>query len=288
MILYSQLIAMAASISFAGCFIAARRGMQFSNSITVTLVALIVHTVTLWTGVLLIGGIPEVEPIAVFLFVLVGILMAVTRLLSFISIEKIGAAKASSLRSTFPIFSVLIAITIFGEEASIPVLAGSGLVVGGIIIISWQPEKRLPSFRWWHISIPLIAAFLAGVVHPIRRVALEISNYPFFFAALVGVVSLLTLLGWMAIPRTTQRPIWNSQAVKPFLAAGLFQTLGFLLVNIALGIGPVVRVIPIVAAFPMWVLLGTRLLLRNIENVSHRTIIGSCLVVAGTVAILIA
>ncbi len=75
---------------------------------------------------------------------------------------------------------------------------------------------------------------------------------------------------------------------QAFLAAGLFQTLGFLLVNIALSIGPVVRVIPIVATFPMWVLLGTRLLLRNIENVSLRTIIGSCLVVAGTVAVLIA
>ncbi len=134
MTLLPQLIALVASISFAGCFIAARRGMQFSTPITVTLVALIVHSVTLWTGVFLIGGIPEVDPTALFLFVLVGILMAVTRLLSFMGIEKIGAAKASSLRSTFPIFSVLIAITILGEEASIPVLAGAGLVVVGIIV----------------------------------------------------------------------------------------------------------------------------------------------------------
>lgn len=288
MTLLPQLIALVASISFAGCFLAARRGMDYSTPVTVTLVALIVHTVTLWPIVFLTGGIPDVAAVAVFLFIVVGILMAVIRLLSFTGIDKIGAARAGTLRSTFPLFSVIIAITILGEEASIPVLAGTGLVVVGIIVISWQPEKRLPSFRWWHVIVSLIAAFLAGIVHPIRRYALEISNYPLFFAALVGIVSLLTLIGWLVLPGSTQRPVWNSQAIKPFIAAGLFQTLGFLLINIALSIGPVVHVVPIVAAFPMWVLLGTMILLRDIERVTARTIIGACLVVAGTIAILIA
>ncbi|MFQ5681927.1 MAG: EamA family transporter [Candidatus Binatia bacterium] len=282
-----QLVALIASIFFAGNFITARRGLQYSNSITVTLVAQIVHTVALWPVVFLTEGIPDVEPVAILLFIVVGILMAVIRLLSFTGVEKIGAARAGALRSTFPLFSVLVAIAFLGEEASIPILGGTALIVMGIILTSWQPTIRPPSFRWWHVSVSLIAALLAGVVHPIRRYALELSNYPVFLAALVGIVSLFTLSGWLAFQSTTQRPIWNRRAIKSFIVAGLFQTIGFLLINIALSIGPVVHVIPIVAAFPLWVLLGTRILLRDIERIGIRTVIGTFMVVAGTTAVLI-
>ena len=71
----------------------------------------------------------------------------------------------------------------------------------------------------------------------------------------------------------------------PFLAAGLFETLGILLVIIALSVGQVVLVSPIVATGPMWVLLGTWLFLRGIERINLRTVLGTASVIAGTIAI---
>jgi drug/metabolite transporter (DMT)-like permease len=286
--LLPQLLALAASLCFAGCFVAGRRALQISNPTTVTLIALIVQTVTLGAMVFFTEGLPQVSMIAFFLFVIVGILMAVIRVFSFTGVAKVGAARAASLRSTFPLFSVLIAITMLGEKATIEVLFGTILVVSGIILISWQRQEKTTSAGSWQVLIPLLAAFLAGVVHPIRRYALTLSNYPILFAALVGIVALITLVTCVPFLGQSQRLAWRRGGLVWVIVTGLFQTAGFLLVNLALGAGPVVHVIPIVASFPMWVLVGTVIFLRDLERVNRRTIAGTCLTVAGTVAILLA
>lgn len=282
-----QLLALAASLCFAACFVAAKRALQYSNPITVTLVALIIQTVSVGAVGLSIERVSGAPTIAVLLFVVVGVLMAVVRVFSFSGVDKIGAARASSLRSTFPLVSVAIAITLLGEPATPEVLIGTVLVVFGIVLISWQPQATYVGARWWHVLVPLSAAFLAGVVHPIRRYALTLANYPISFAALVGLVALISLLACLPFLRSAQKPTWQVSGCLSVLAAGVFQTAGFLLINIALGIGPVVHVIPIVASFPVWVMMGTGLFLRDVERVNLRTIAGTCLTVSGTIAILL-
>ena len=70
-----------------------------------------------------------------------------------------------------------------------------------------------------------------------------------------------------------------------FLMAGVFETLGILLVIVALSVGQVVIVSPIVATSPLWILVGTWLFLRGIESITLRTILGAVCVVSGTIAI---
>ena len=279
------LIALSSSISYAAGTISARLGMRYSTPVTITCISLVLHTVTLWTTVFLTGGMPEVSTVAVVLFAIVGVLMPVMRLLTYTGIAKIGASRSGSLRSTHPLFSAVIAITVLHEEASRAVIMGTLFVVLGIIFISWQPEERLSSSRRWYVLFPLTASFIAGIVHPMIRYALGISNYPLFFAALVGIVSLLTFVGYLVFLSPSQQPVWNRRALWPFLAAGLFETLGFLLFNTAMAAGPVVFVSPIIATVPMWVLVGSVVFLRKLEQVSFRTVIGTCSVVAGTIAI---
>jgi uncharacterized membrane protein len=71
----------------------------------------------------------------------------------------------------------------------------------------------------------------------------------------------------------------------PFLIAGSLETLGILLGIVALSVGQVVVVSPIIATSPLWVVLGSRLFLRDIERLTVRTIFGAVSVVAGTIAI---
>jgi uncharacterized membrane protein len=56
-------------------------------------------------------------------------------------------------------------------------------------------------------------------------------------------------------------------------------------VILALSVGQVVIVSPIVATSPLWILCATGLFLRGIESLTFRTIIGAIAVVAGTVAL---
>lgn len=280
-----QLIALAAALSYATSGIAAKRGMRFSTPITVTLVSLTIHATSLWTILLLTRGIPTVSPLALLLFVITGTLQPVIRLFTYAGIYFVGASRGATIRGSNPLFSTLIAIFVLGERADLSVIAGTSLIIIGVMLISWQPAAERVSFKWWHVGFPLGAAVLAGVSHPIRRYALSLANEPLYFAATVGLVSLFWMVGYLLSPFAKERPRWQPQALWPFLIAGSFETLGIVLVIIALSAGPVVVVSPIVATSPLWILLGTWLFLRGIEALTLRTVIGAVCVVSGTITI---
>ncbi len=281
-----QVIALCASLSYACVLVTSRRGMQFSTPKTVTLISLIVHTVSTWTAVFLTGGIPRVDTVAVYVFIVAGMLQPIIRLCTYTGVQRVGAARSGPIRSTHPMFGVCIAITVLGEQANLVTLAGVVSVVCGIVLITWKPASEVRSFRWWEFLFPLSAALLAGIVHPMRRYALSISHEPLFFAALVGIVSLVCFLVYMPLSR--EPLVWHRRAMLPFLAAGAAETCGILLVITALGLGSVITVSPLVGISPLWTLLGTVIFLRDLEQVRPQTIVGAICVIAGTAAISLA
>ena len=278
-----QVIALCASLFYACVLVTSRRGMLYSTPKTVTLISLCVHTVSTWTAVFLTGGIPRVDAAAVYVFIVAGMLQPIIRLCTYTGVQRVGASRSSPIRSTHPMFGVCIAITVLGESATMVVLAGVVSVVCGIVLITWKPASEVRSFRWWEFLFPLTASLLAGIVHPMRRYALSITHEPLFFAALVGIVSLICFLVYMPLSR--EPLVWDRRAMLPFLAAGTAETCGILFVITALGIGSVITVSPLVGISPLWVLLGTVIFLRDLEQVRLQTVAGAICVIVGTVAI---
>ena len=283
-----QLIALGAALSYAISGISAKRGLRYSTPITVTLVSVAIHAVTLWTGLLVFRGIPDVSWWVLFLFLISGLLQPVLRFLTYAGIHLVGAAAGTTLRGSHPLFSTSLAILFLGEPISLAVIAGTTLIVAGVTLISWQGDKRAASFRWWHLAYPLGAAVLAGVSHPLRRYTLSLANEPVYLAAVIGIVALPWLASATLLPGQKQKPVWDRRALRPFLLAGTFETLGILLVIMALSVGHVVVVSPIVATSPLWIVLGTWLFLRDVEKVNWRTVAGAIAVVSGTVVIALA
>jgi drug/metabolite transporter (DMT)-like permease len=247
-----------------------------------------VRTLTLWTAVFVTGGIPEVATLPVILFILLGILQTATSLLTYTGIQRMGASRSEPLRNTYPLWSAVIAIAFLGEEAGAVLLAGTLFVVTGIGLVSWQPESTGLAYRWWYPFYSLAAAFFAGIAFPVRRYALEISNEPLFFAALLAIVSLACLGPNFLLTVRTQRPVWHARMVLSFIFSGAFETVAALLALIAVSIGRVVVVSPIVAITPVWILVFTVVFLRRLERVNVRTVGGTCFVVGGTIAIILA
>lgn len=283
--LMPQAIGLLTAIVYATSIMWARKGLQYSNPITVTVTSVALQSVVLTAIVLVVTGVPPVDLTFLGFAVLVGFLMPIVRLLSYTGIAKIGAARGASLRSTHPLFSALIALTILGESATPGVLTGVVLIVFGITLISWQPDQAHAHIHWWDALYSIAAAILAAVVHNVTRFSLQSNSYPILFAAIVGVVSLVTITGYLLLCPTPDRPRWTRRALGPFLVAAFLENLGFLTFTVALTIGSVVLVTPMVATQPMWVLLFAVVFLRNIELIRPRTVAGSCAVVAGTVAI---
>lgn len=283
--LLPQAIGLLTAWTYGISILSARRGLQYSNASTVTLLSLISQTLLLGIIVAVFTGIPPAGAGFLWAAAIVGVLMPVVRWLTYTGISKIGAARGTALRSTHPLFSTLLALTLLGETATVPVLTGILLVVVGITLISWREEKRIASARWWHGGYSIGGAFTAAAVHNIARFSLKSAAYPILFAAIVGAVSLVTFAGYLTLAGGSNQPVWDRRAMKPFLAAAVLENMGFLLFNVALSVGPVVLVTPMVATQPMWVLVYTVVFLRGIEMITVRTAGGSLAVVAGTLAI---
>jgi len=281
----AQLIALAAALSSAISGIAAKRGLRYSTPITVTLVSVAIHATLLWIALLIFRGVPAVAWRVLFLFVLSGLLQPILRFLTYAGIHYVGAAAGTTLRGAHPLFSTSLAILFLGEPLNLLIVLGTIAIVAGVALISWQGTKKQASFRWWHLAYPLSAAFLAGVSHPLRRYTLNLANEPLYLAALIGIVALPWLASATLLPGQKQKPVWDRRAMGPFVIAGSFETLGILLGILALSVGQVVVVSPIIATSPLWIVLGSWLFLRDIERLTVRTVLGAACVVAGTIAI---
>jgi drug/metabolite transporter (DMT)-like permease len=280
----AQLIALAAALSYAISGIAAKRGLRYSTPVTVTLVSIAIHATVLWIALLIFRGVPTLPWGVLGLFVLSGLIQPILRFLTYAGIHYVGAAAGTTLRGSHPLFSTCLAIVFLGEPLSLQIVLGTISIVAGIALISWQADKSR-RYRWWHLAYPLSAALLAGISHPLRRYTLGLANEPLYLAAVIGVVALPWLASATLLPGQKQKPVWDRRAMGPFLIAGAFETLGILLVIIALSVGHVVLVSPIVATSPLWLVLGSWLFLRDIERLTLRTILGAVCVVAGTIMI---
>lgn len=283
-----QWIALISAFAYSSVAIAARLGLNYSTPLIATWIALGVRTFALWTAVFIRGGIPDVEPFAVLLFVGLGVMQTATSYLTFTGVSKIGAARSQPLRSSYPLWSAAIAIIVLHEEAGAAVLLGTFLVVAGVVLISWQTESKNPDYNsWWHALFPLGASLLAGIAFPVRRYALGISNEPLFFAALLALVSLLCLLISSPLRKKQQATLDHKKGIGWLVIAGGFEALAALLSLVAVSVGKVVVVAPIVATSPLWTLGMSALFLRGLETISVRTILGTLSVVAGTVAVIL-
>ena len=283
----AQLIALLTSISYAAALVSARRGLKYSTPATVTCVSVLTQNALLWSAIFLTGGIPEVSLTAVLLFFIVGVTQFGVRIFAYTGVAKIGASRSSALQAVSPLIATIIAVVVLREKPGPVVIAGTLLVVGGIVLLSWKAEKEIPTFRWWHLLLPLAAACLTGMNHPIRRYALSLSPEPLFFAALMGSVSLLSFLGYLAASPGSDRLVWNRRAIWPFLVTGVAETVSILLIITALSVGAVSVVAPIAATYPLWALLGAAIFLRDVERINALTILGTLSVVTGTGAIIL-
>ena len=281
----AQVLALITSIFYASALVSARTGMRYSTPTTVTLISILIQNLLLWSAIFVTGGVHTVPLIGILLFTVVGIFQLGVRLLAYTGVQKIGASRSSALQSVSPLISAAIAVAILGEPTTPLIVLGTCLVVAGIVLISWKPERQLAGFRRWHLLLPIGAAFLTGINHPIRRYVLTMADEPLFFSALMGSVSLVGFLIYFAVSRRSQRLVWNRKAIGPFLATGVCETMSILMIITAISMGRVVIVAPIAASYPVWSLIQSAIFLRDVEPINWKVITGIVSVVAGNFAI---
>lgn len=213
-------------------------------------------------------------------FVLIGVFVpGLTRMLAFRGIRKMGSSVTTSVLNSTPMFSATLAIIFLGERPGLPVLFGIGLIVGGLMMLSWKSEKR--AWSRTELFYPLLAAFLMGFKDVVARWGMATTGNPILAAAITAAVATLEVF---LIIRTVQGEKFSlpPPAVSLlFVISGLFSGASFLFMFLALHMERVAIVAPILNTSSVFVLFLAPLLVRRIEHITAGKVAGVLVVIAG-------
>ena len=127
-----------AALGFGSSTVLARVGLQHMRSSSATIISLISGSVTVLILAFALSGADILAlPFTAFLwFALIGLVHFVMgRFLNFTSVSLAGAAKASALFATSPLFAATFAVTLGGETLTLPVVLGTLSIIAGVILV---------------------------------------------------------------------------------------------------------------------------------------------------------
>lgn len=187
-------------------------------------------------------------------------------------------------RGTGPLLTFVVAVTVLGERPGLVAAVGVGLVIAGVLLISWSPRTRVgspwPGVFWGVLTGVSIAAYTVWDSHAVTD--LDISPLPYFVLNIVLQVPALTLMARRRIPGA--RRAWPAMA-RPVLAVAVLSPAAYVLVLVAMQQAPVALVAAaressiVVGALLGWLALG--------ETRGAHRLAGSVVVAAGIAAIVI-
>lgn len=269
-----------ASLCFAAASLLAQRGLYIVPTPWGAWVTLVANTVFLFAFHFVFY--PN-APIFVFdnlTFVAVGLFVpGMTRVLTFRGIRTMGSANTSTIVNTTPMFSTGLAMLALAERPGPLVLAGVVLIVGGLVIISWEGSER--SWKRIELIFPFLAALLFSMKDVTVRWGLGGSAAPILAAAIAAITSTIEIF---LITRYIYRETFilpPRHVLRWFVSSGIFTGGSFLFMFLALSMERVSIIAPLINSYAAFVLVLAPLMARQIERVTPRKVAGAVLVVAG-------
>lgn len=219
---------------------------------------------------------------ALFGFIMGGLFgTGIGRRWMYIAIERIGASPATAIKNSAPVITTFLAVLFLGEQVTLIQWAAVGSIVVGITLVTWRRGAGLRQLR----DIGVLAAVGSALSYGIRPLFLKFGldevDIP-LTAALIGAVaalvyaSLFTRFGRM-------RDGLRGPSAPYFIGAGVLQAFGFLALTFGLSAEDVSIVYPVTSTAPLFTLAFTALLLRGVEEVTWRIVLGAVAVVGGVI-----
>ena len=222
---------------------------------------------------------------AVLLFALSGLVYpAAVTLLNFVSNRRLGANLTAAMGNLTPLFAVGLAILILGESLRMSQSLGIAIILGGLLLITMDRIRSFPDAGLWLLMIPVAGAMLRGATQPLVKAGLLI--WPNAFVAVTAgyVVSASVILSFRLAGARSIEP-YNKTGVAWFVGIGLANGCALLFLYLALSLGPVTAVAPVVATYPLITYAINRIILKQ-RGVSLRGLGGITLSVVGVVILL--
>ena len=285
----SVIFAIASSFSYTGTLILLRKGMESGSSTA----AILFIDVIVGTGGFIIawylGSFSLVSINQILWFMLSGFFGAgLGTITHFIGIQRIGVSRATPIHSASPIWAVLLAIFILGEQPQNIVLAGTTLIIVGVFLLSLPEKEDTPGFKGWLDSgciYPLISSISYGLSPVFVKIAFSYGKVPFIGIGISFWVGLATMFFYKRFMEDGGKIIIDKRSGKFFTTAALFNLAASGFLWSAFSLGDLTIVLPLSRITPLWVVILSIIFLKKQEKVTFKTFFAAVLIVAGGILV---
>lgn len=223
---------------------------------------------------------------ATLIFSLVGLFYpALVTLLTYRANEELGPTVTSAISGTAPLFAMLAAALLLGEQIPPQAAIAALGVAAGVALLSWRPGAT-PGTKTGHhpgraLVWPVAGAIVRGVAQAGAKAGLLLWGNP-FAAGLIGyLVSSTAVLGAEQLRRGGRKAV-SRNGLLWFAATGAINGGAMVLMYSALAVAPVSTVAPVIAAYPLVTAVASALFLRG-EKISVQIIGGAVLTVTAII-----
>jgi drug/metabolite transporter (DMT)-like permease len=281
-------LALVSALGFGGGFALTQFGLRSMPPWRGAALSVPTSTLLFWCLAPLSIDLTKADAGAVAVFAAVGMLFPATvTLLSFESNRLMGPNVAGAVNALGPVFAVLLAVLLLGENLRAPQLLGLAAIVAGVSLMFWPTGRISSAPPLWTLILPLAAAAIRGGVQPIIKLGFERWPSP-FAAVVVGYTISSVLLVLNAVVRDRTFPFrFDRRGALWFAAVGLCNGLGVLSMYAALERAPVALVSPLVASYPLITVVFSRIWLKH-EHISKQLFSAVVITVGGIVLMIVA
>ena len=282
-------LALFSSLLISGTTIIMKKGIERTNPTSAMLVVTLVGTSFLFCISLPMVQLVHLKSRAFPLFILAGILSpALVRWLYFISIDRIGPSMSSSILSTGPAFTAVIAAIFLNERVTPSIALGIILIICGIVVFERDISAggKFAVRRKQDLIYAILASVLVGLAIVIRKMGLNILDKPLFGVTVGFATSLVFYVTLCLAFKSMRASISLNRKNTLFLCgAGVFLTAGWLTLFYALSHGDAIIVAPLASLHPVMVLGWSYLFFKDMEKITFKTVLGIIIVLIGVLLI---
>jgi len=199
----------------------------------------------------------------------------------YIAIERIGASPATAIKNSAPVVTTFLAVLFLSEQVAWYQWVAVASIVIGITLVTWKKGAGMRQL----LDVGVLAAVGSALSYGVRPLFLKFGldevDIP-LTAALIGAVAALVYAS-LFTRLSRIRNEMRGEAALYFVGAGVLQAFGFLALTFGLTTEDVSVVYPVTSSAPLFTLAFTAFLLRGVEQLTWRIVIGAVAVVAGVI-----
>jgi transporter family protein len=289
--MFGILIALLSALSFGLSQTLVRRNIAKSNYVYISLTVTIIGNIILWPLALAFTDLSTINPDGLILFIIAGLLApGIARLFFFKGMESAGMSANSSIFSTYPLYTSIIATLLLGEVLTAENWMGLICIIVGVIFVGRSVNNKDVKTRNT-TKMGLIISFLGSLAiafsQILRKEGLNIYNQPLLGVAVGYTMALIVYLLVIAFSRNNKAPRYSWKDVCHFWKPGVGIAVGWLLSFVALSTEMVSIIVPVLQTELLFIILFAYIFLRKQKEVTIKVAASAILIVAGVILVTI-